>query len=148
MVAKISGGIAPDGSRYVVNTDGQGNVTAPADLGSILTLTAQAAGTVNSPDQTSTGRGVVVVFDMTVATTTSIVIHIQGKDVASGKYYDILVSAAVVGVTTNVYTVYPGVTVAANIAASTVLPKTWRVQAVVTGGSSAATGTIGANVLP
>ena len=33
---------------------------------------------------------------------------IQGKDAASGKYYTLLVGAAVTTISTNVYTVYPG----------------------------------------
>lgn len=122
----------------------RGNV----DTAALITLAAQAAGTVNSADQTNyNGRGVQVVFDMTVATTTSVVINIQGKDAASGKYYTLLSSAAIVTAVTTVLTLYPGAPLTANVSSPQVLPRTWRVQAVVTGGSSAATATVGASVI-
>lgn len=118
------------------------------DTAALITLAGQAAGTVNSADQTNyNGRGAQIIFDMTVATTTSVVISIQGKDPVSGKYYNILSSAAITTVSTNQLTVYPGAPVTANLSTSQPLPRTWRVQAVVTGGASAATATVGASVI-
>jgi hypothetical protein len=84
---------------------------------------------------------------MTVATTTSVVINIQGKDAASGKYYTLLSSAAITTAITTVLTLYPGAPSTANVSSPQVLPRTWRVQAVVTGGGSAATATVGASVI-
>lgn len=113
----------------------------------LVVLAAAAAATYVSDDQLNeTGRGVAVVFDTTIATTTSAVLKIQGKDLVSGKYYDLLTGAAVTTATTNTYTLYPGVTVAPNVAVSAPLPRVWRVSIAVTGGSSALTGTVGANV--
>jgi hypothetical protein len=81
-----------------------------------------------SADQTNyNGRGLKVIFDMTVVGTGSVTVTIQGKDPVSGKYFTLLAGAAVVTNVTNVYTVYPGVAVAANVSASDVLPRTWRV---------------------
>ncbi len=118
------------------------------DTAALLTLTAQAAGTINSADQTNyNGRGAQVVFDMTVATTTSVVINLQGKDLASGKYYNILSSAAITTAVTTQLTAYPGAPVTANISTPQPLPRVWRVQAVITGGTSAATATVGASVI-
>lgn len=95
-----------------------------------LTLLASAvqAATVTGQDRLNrNARGMILVFDQTavpgVQTTTP---KIQGKDPASGKYYDILVGAAQVGVVTIVLKVYPGITTAANLAVSDVLPRTWR----------------------
>lgn len=114
----------------------------------LAVLAAAAAGTIVSDDQVNeTGRGVQVVLDTTTATTTSAVLKIQGKDLVSGKYYDLLTGAAVTTATTNVYTLYPGVTVASNVAVSAPLPRVWRVSITITGGSSALTGTVGANVV-
>jgi len=111
-------------------------------------LAAAAADTFNSADQLNPdSRGVRVTVDVTVATTTSAVINIQIKDPASGKYVTILSSAAITTVSTTVLTVYPGATAAANAAVSIPLGRVWRVQAVVTGGSSALTATVGASLL-
>ena len=61
----------------------------------LVTLTAQAAGTVNSLDVTNSSNGcLVVVVDLTTVSSASLVVHIQGKDVASASYYDILVGPA------------------------------------------------------
>jgi len=118
------------------------------DLGSILTLTAAGAGTYVSPDQPNTiGIGLIIVFDATAVGTTSVVITIQGKDAASGKYFTLLASAAVTTISTNVYTVYPGAAITANVSAASPIPDIWRVQVVATGGATALTATVGANVI-
>lgn len=97
----------------------------------LLASTARTA-TVDGADQDNPeGRGLHVVIDTTaIAATPSVVPHIQGKDPLSGKYYDLLVGAAITGVSTVVLKVYPGITVAANLSASDILPKTWRVRMV------------------
>lgn len=71
-------------------------------------------------------RGVKVIVDITSAGTGSITPKIQGKS-ASGVYYDLLTSAALTSAATTVLTVYPGATASANVSASDVLPRTWRV---------------------
>jgi len=70
-------------------------------------------------------RGLTVVLDMTVVGTGSVTLTIRGKDPVSGKYFTLLAGAAVVTNSTNVYRVYPGLTVAANAVASDVLPEVW-----------------------
>ncbi len=114
---------------------------------SLVTLTAAGAGTTNSADQTNPGaRGVVVVADITAATgTIAVTVSIQGKDAASGKYYTLLTSASLTGTGTTVLTVYPGLTPAANVTVSNVLPSTWRVVVVSGPGvTPAVTMTVGA----
>lgn len=116
------------------------------DTAGLVTLSAQAAGTVNGPDLVNyNGRGVQVVVDITVATAMTLTINIQGKDAISGKYYTILSSAAYATVSTNQLTVYPGAAVTANISVNQPMPRTWRIQAVVTGTS--VTATVGASVI-
>jgi hypothetical protein len=123
----------------------RGNVQTAA----LLTLAAQGAGTVNSADQTNVnGRGMALTIDITVqGGTPTTTVTIQGKDPVSGKYYTILVSTALAAVATTVLRVYPGITAAANLAASDILPRTWRVSVTIGGGTPAVTATIAACVI-
>lgn len=76
------------------------------------------------------GKGLHLVIDCTAVTSSpSVVFTIQGKDALSGKFYTILASAAIVGTGTTVLRVYPGLTVAANLVASDILPRSWRLIA-------------------
>lgn len=111
-------------------------------------VTAQGATTTqNSADQTNiTGRGVKVVLDMTSAGTGSITLLLQGKDLASGKYYTLLAGAAVLANGTIIYSVYPGIPAVANVSANDVLPKIWRVQ-VVANNTNPTTYTVGSSAI-
>ena len=84
----------------------------------------------NSGDLTNSGsRGVHVVIDMTaVPTVETVTFTVEGKDPVSGKYYTLLASSAIVAVSTVVLKVYPGLVVAANLAANDVLPSVYRVK--------------------
>lgn len=119
------------------------------DTGALLTYTLAAVGT-NGADKTNTfARGIKVVIDVTVitGTTPTLTVTLQGKDVASGKYYPMLVSAAI-GVTgTTVLMLFPGSTVTANVSANDGLPAVWRVIAAIAGTTPAVTATIGASLL-
>lgn len=101
----------------------RGNVDTP-----LLTAASGATVSQNSSDQTNyNGRGVKILINMTAAGTGSVTFTIQGKDVATGLYYTILASAAVTANGVTVLTVYPGIAVTANVAASDALPRTWRI---------------------
>jgi len=91
-------------------------------------------------------RGVVVVLDTTVIGTGSVTVTINGKDRASGKYNLLLTGAAAITNTTNRYTVYPGIPVAANVTASDVLPELWQIV-ITANNANAATYTVGACML-
>lgn len=110
---------------------------------------AAATTTQTSPDQTNVNgsRGVKVVIVTTAIGTGSVTVTIQGKDKISGSYYTLLAGAAVVTNTTNVYTVFPGAPVTANVSANDELPETWRVT-VTANNANAATYTVGASLLP
>jgi hypothetical protein len=116
-------------------------------VGPLITLAAQASGTtVNGPLSVNPwGRGVVVGINTTVDTAGSYVVNLQGLDIASGQFYTIASTAAIAAAAFQTLTVYPGITAAANVAVNFPLPRTWRVQAVVTTGPI--TATIGASVL-
>lgn len=122
-------------------------MTRPVEL-TVLASAARVA-TVNSADLKNYNcRGVIVVIDATAEVdTASVVAKIQGKDPASGQYYTILESAAIDAVGTRVLVVYPGVTVAANLAASHPLPETWRVR-LEHADADALTYSVGACLIP
>lgn len=111
-------------------------------------IAAGATTTQTLADQTNPGyRGIKVVLDMTVPGTGSVTLTIQGKDRLSGKYYTLLAGAAVTTATTNVYTVFPGATASANVAASDQLPEQWRLL-VTANNANATTYTLSATLLP
>lgn len=136
------------GFNYLLSGSSFDRQRANFDTAALITLSAAGASTVNSADQVNyNGRGVQVGINLTTMTTATVTVHIQGKDIASGQYYDILVSAGLVATGFTQLTVYPGGLTTANVATPQPLPRTWRVQAVVVGASAAATGTIGASVI-
>jgi len=105
-------------------------VNQPLDSASGTALASAArTATVSTSDITNYGgHGLLVFFDSTAsAATPSIVMTIEGKDPASGKYYTILASAAITGTATNVYRVDPLLTAATNTIAKDLLPRTFRI---------------------
>lgn len=120
------------------------------DTAALITLSAAGAGTTNSADQTNySARGVKVGINISASSgTISVVVNIQGKDAASGTYYTIASTAALVGTGFVSLTVYPGITAAANSAVADVLPRTWRVQVVSGAGvTPSVTATVGASII-
>jgi hypothetical protein len=116
------------------------------DLSPALTLTGAATGaTINSAAFSNpNGRGVIIGISTTVDAG-SYLINVQGQDVASGTWYTLASTAAIVSVVFQTLTVYPGLTAVANATITGILPKTWRIQAVVTTGPI--TATVGASVI-
>jgi len=80
-----------------------------------------------------------------VTATPALTVKIQGKDRASGKYYDILTSAVIATVSTTVLKVGPGLTAAGNLVANDFLPAIWRVT-VTHGDTDQAVYSVGANM--
>lgn len=103
--------------------------TAVANIDGTALANAARTATINSPDQTNSyGKGATIVLDVTATSASpSVTLKIQGKDTASGKYYDILTSSAVTVISTTVFKIHPGLTAAANSIANDILPLTWRV---------------------
>lgn len=101
-------------------------------------LTGVNAVTVNTDDITCPPgtAGVLVTVDITgVANTPSVVFTVQNKDRISGKYVDVLSSAAKTGAGTFTLSVHPALTAVANVASSALLSDIFRLKAV--GGASA-----------
>ena len=104
-----------------------------ANLTRSLQAFASAArtATVNSSDlKNNQFVGCHAVIDMSAITATgSVVFKIQALDALSGKYYDIIESAAVTTVSTVVLRVYPSLTAVANLTVNDALPMDFRVVA-------------------
>lgn len=120
-----------------------------SETGALVALTAASAGGNSSDVTNPTSKGVKLVIDITAITGTgpSLTVTLQGKDPTSGKYYTVLASAALSAVATTVLTVYPGLTAAANVTASDVVPRTFRVLYAIAGTTPSVTATIAASLI-
>lgn len=144
-------GDANNGSGQLAVTEWQYNGTTYDRRNGNSNITVLTSGarttTQTSSDLTNyNSKGLKVVLDMTNVGTGNVTLTINGKDSISGKYYPILTGAAVSTNSTNVYTVYPGVTVAANAAVSDVIPRTYQVV-VTANNANSATYSVGASVI-
>jgi hypothetical protein len=86
------------------------------------------AGNTSSDMTNYDARGVVVVISITSGSGAALVFTIKGKDTLGGTYSTILASAAQAGTGTVVLKVYPGITAAANLSVSDILPRVWRLE--------------------
>lgn len=136
--------------RLIDAVAAQGGGAAPE-----LTLLASAArtATTNTADQSSGGaRGVLLVLDVTVASGTGgLVVRIQVKDPASGKYQSINAApTAIIAVGTTAYLLYPAASAGSGNygqVGAGALPRTWRVSVTHADGSSY-TYSLGAGLIP
>lgn len=122
----------------------------PAVTNKEITLLPSAAriASIDTADQDNQyWRGVIVTIDATgAAATPSVVFTIQGKSKLGTDYYTILASAAITGAGTTVLKVYPGLTAGANLVASDILPRVWRVS-VAAGDADSLTYSVSANYI-
>lgn len=127
--------------------NGRGQVSL-GDPGVSLLASGARTTTQTSADLTNaTGRGIVVIMDATTVTAgASLVVTIDAKDPASGKYYNLLTGAAIVAVSTNVYRIYPGLAAVAGTV-SDVLPRTFRIV-VTPADNKSVTYSVGYNIIP
>lgn len=131
-----------------VDANGSG-LSENTNTGALVTLAASAA-SGNSGDLTNLdARGLHLGINITAltGTTPTLTVIIEGKDTASGQYYTLLTSTALAAVAFTLLSVYPGITASANIAASQVLPRTYRIRYTIAGTTPAVTATIGASVI-
>lgn len=92
-----------------------GVVTADGDSGTLQNLNAKGVRIYITPG--ALGAGAV-----------GLTVTIQELDLASGTYYNLLASTALVASTPQVLKLYPGIPVAANQSANDFLPNTWLVK--------------------
>lgn len=149
------GGLANSSNGVVVPMGSVGHkfngTTWDRDRGNVdVTVFASAARTATPTPFDGVnynGKGLHLVIDCTaIAASPSVVFTLQGLDAISGKFYTILASAAIVGTGTTVLRVYPGLTVAANLVASDILPRNYRVIATH-GDADSITYTVGASLI-
>ncbi len=108
-----------------------------ANLDVTLLASGAQTATQTTADQTNyNARCVKVTLDITAAGTGTITPEIDFKDPASGKYTALVTGTAQAGTGTTTLSVCPGITVAANVSVSDVLPRTWRVKATKSDSSS------------
>lgn len=127
------------------------------DIQAVKPITNDAVTLLASSSRTTTqtsadlynpyAKGIQVVLDMTVVTAgPSVTLTINGKDPASGKYYNLLTGAAVTTVTTNVYRIYPGLTAVANATVSDNVPLVFQIV-VTANNANAGTYSVGYNLI-
>lgn len=93
-----------------------------------LLTSASRTTTQTSADITTYNlSGINVIVDITAIGTGSITLSVDGKDPASGKYYNLLTGIALVGNGTTVYKIGLGETAVANATANDSLPRTIRI---------------------
>jgi hypothetical protein len=103
-------------------------------------MALSATSTDVSVDRANLGaRGLHLIIDITAITAGSLVVTIKGKDPISGQYYTLLASASLTATGTTILKVYPGITAAANLSVSDILPRDWQVVADITTGPVTAT---------
>lgn len=114
-----------------------------------VALSAAAAGVTSADLENLSGRGAHVVIDVTAISGTSptLTVTVDGYDETSGKYYTLLQSASLSATGTTVLRIYPGVTAAANAAASDVIPRVFRVATTIGGTTPSVTATVGVNLI-
>lgn len=92
-------------------------------------------------------RGVQVVVDLTAFTTAaSLTVAIDSQDATSGKWYNLLTSAALSAVATTVLRVYPGLVAAAGLVANDVLAENLRIT-VTHGNANSTTYSVSAHLI-
>ena len=75
-------------------------------------------------------QSAIIVIDVTLDPgTASVVFTVEGKDLLSGEYYEILEAAAIASVSTTVLHIGSGHVLANNISVGTRLPRVWRIEA-------------------
>lgn len=95
-----------------------------------LLASASRTTTQTSADRLNpAGRFLQVILDVTTNAggLGSATVTINGKDPTSGKYYLLLAGAAVTTVSTNVYSVGPGLPATANVSANAMVPRVFQI---------------------
>lgn len=112
-------------------------MTVLAGTETALYQSVARAGTPTAAAFSSGGRrGLHLVIDVTAVTGASVVPTIDGQDVLSGKFYNLLTGSAITTTGTTVLKIYPGIGTIANGAASDVIPANLRLVMTHADGNS------------
>lgn len=141
--------LVDDSGKSIYSLSGGAAFVGNVDTAALITHTAAAVGANGTDQVNNNGRGIKLVIDITALTGTvpTLTVTIQGKDPVSGKYYTLLVSAALAAVATTTLEVYPGIAAAANSTAGVTLPRTFRIITVIGGTTPTVTATIAGSVI-
>jgi hypothetical protein len=113
-----------------------------------LWFTGEPAGVLQSQDfENLSGVGVQLFVNITgVREGGAVKVRLIGKDPVSGTYFTILEGHLVNDVRFERMTVFPGAVYEEGHSISDILPRTWAVQAEITGDDTAVSGTVGASI--
>jgi hypothetical protein len=153
------GSITPTGALPTVSTARRvshvegvaGGVPVPTSRAPIASTVLASAARTATPTVANqinaSGKGIVLTVNVTVIGASTLTPTILGVDPVSGATYTILAGAAITTTGLYVFRVYPGLTAAANLVASDVLPATWGLT-LVHSGAVTMTYSVGAVVIP
>jgi len=117
------------GAALALGSIGEARAQAGNLSAIILPSASRTAVQVNSADiQNRTWSGAQIIVNVTAFVAGNYVPKVQGKDQASGQYYDLLIGQSITGTGTTILKIFPGIAPLANAAASDFLPRVWRVQ--------------------
>ena len=103
----------------------------------VYALSARTATPTAITKNTKRAIGMHLVIEVTAASATpSVVVTVDGIDQVSGAAYNLLTSAAITGVSTNVLKIHPDILAVTNIAAGDMLPEQTRVTMTHADGDS------------
>ncbi len=120
---------------------------AEVNYHALLLASASRTATVYTDGQHNLrARGVIVSINVSVAGTGSITTAIERFEPSTGTWVAMLTSAAITTAVRTELTIYPGFTPAANVTASAVLPRLWRVS-VTHGNANAISYSVGVSTL-
>lgn len=128
------------------------NQTDLGNMGNTLQLTAAGAASINVAVANAIGaRGIkakIWINGAPTGTTPTMTVTLQGVDLISGQKWTLIVSAALNASGFTVLTVYPGLTAAANLTVSDVIPQNLNVNIAFGGTTPRFTGNISLELLP
>jgi hypothetical protein len=145
------GGVKHQRVKVEVGSDGAANdVIGNVDI-TVLASAARTTTTASAEFANYSGRGGIFVLDLTAfVTAASLTLNVQGKDVTSGKYYNILTATTVTATGTFVYEIFPGSSAAAGAGVTarqaSVLPAVFRAN-ITHGNANSHTYSVGVSLL-
>ncbi len=119
------------------------------DTTALITHSAAATGTTGFDQGAGCAKGILlyIYISAITGTTPTLTVTLQGKSPVSDQYHTVLASAALNATGLTILRVYPGLTAAANLVATDILPTTWRVVSVIGGTTPAVTASISASLI-
>lgn len=113
----------------------------------LIPSAAQSATVVSTDQKNVSGVSALqIILDSTAIGTATLLVTVDGKDLASGKYYNLLTGTAISTNATTRYRVSPYLAAVANSVANDFVPSVFRIT-VTQGGSGNATYSLGYSLL-